>query len=286
MAKKGLGGIRIARKLSDAYSLRICPGTINHWIYGNRHPRVRNIFRELPSPALSYIIGANKGDGCTLTSSGCVKLEVTDKDFAEAFNDKMAELFSREKRNKVLVRRFKEGRLPLFIVKYSSKQLVKLLRGPLKTLLSMAFTYPRDYLRGFFDAEGHVDVAATRNFRLLVGAENSKRSLLQEVRRVLEEDFNIRSRLERKRRAGTMKVIRGESFVMRHTSFSIMIGRTKHVRLFAEKIGFSIHRKVEKLWDALSIIAGTSASKRVDAWKRLYTKVRGEWVRRESPWSS
>jgi DNA endonuclease len=149
LANKGLGGIRIARELSKIYALEVCPGTINHWIYGDRKPRLRNIFNEGPSPSLSYIIGANRGDGCVLTKSGCVKLEVTDKDFAETFNSKMAELFSRERRNKILVRRFHSGRLPLFIVKYSSKQLARLMLWPTKKLLRIAFVFPSEFLRGF-----------------------------------------------------------------------------------------------------------------------------------------
>jgi intein-encoded DNA endonuclease-like protein len=282
LAKTRLGGIRIARKLSKRYSLKICPGTINHWIYGDRHPRLRNIFDVRPSPALSYIIGANKGDGCTLMRSGCVKLEVTDRDFAETFDAKMAELFSRKKQNKILVRRFGDERLPLFVVKYSSRQLSKLLRMTFNRLLKLAFVFPRDFLRGFFDAEGHVDVSVTMNLRLAVGAENSSKPLLQAIRRLLREEISISSRIDRKRRAGTLKVIRGKSFIMRRTSFSLMIGRIEDVNQFAEKVGFSIRRKNKKLWDALGIIANTLRSNRAQVWERLYSKKRGERINRES----
>jgi hypothetical protein len=58
--------------------LKVCPGTINHWIYGEREPRIRNLFEVKPSPELSYIIGANIGDGSNLAKSGSVKLEVSD----------------------------------------------------------------------------------------------------------------------------------------------------------------------------------------------------------------
>jgi len=117
LSKKGLGGIRIAKELSLRHSLRVCPGTINHWIYGEREPRIRNLFEVKPSPELSYIIGANIGDGSNLAKSGSVKLEVSDLDFAETFNAKMAALFSRKRPNKVLKRVFASNRLPLFIVK-------------------------------------------------------------------------------------------------------------------------------------------------------------------------
>lgn len=127
LAATGIGANRIAAQLSTEHSLSIAPGTISHWIAGNRHPRLRNIFEERPSPSLSYIVGANIGDGCALTKSGCAKLEVTDIDFAQTFNSNLAHLFSRDKPNKILVRKFNSERLPLFIVKYSSTQLTRLL---------------------------------------------------------------------------------------------------------------------------------------------------------------
>lgn len=78
------------------------PGTVRHWIVGDREFQIqrRSIFKVEPSPALGYVIGANIGDGCTLTEDWIVKLEVADCDFAEAYNARMASLFSRAKPNK------------------------------------------------------------------------------------------------------------------------------------------------------------------------------------------
>lgn len=255
--------------------------TISHWISGNRRPRLRNIFKEQPSSALSYIVGANKGDGCAL-DSGCVKLEVTDRDFAETFNSSMCELFSREYPNKVLVRRFKVERLPLFIVRYSSEQLVTLLRRPQKQIFEIAAVFPAEFLRGFFDAEGHVDVSFAVNPRLSIGAENSDRLLLLRIKWLLNADFGISSRIYQKRKAGSIKVIRGKTFTMKRTSYSLTIGKFDEMKTFADRVGFSIHRKAQKLKDALSIFESTSARDRRAMWERYYLKKRGEWVSRES----
>ena len=198
--------VSLARRLSASYSLSLSPGTIRHWIVGDRKLQRRNVFKQKPSHALSYIIGANIGDGCTLTENWIVKLEVTDRDFAETFNNRMAELFDRLRPNKILVRQ-SAGRLPMYIAKYSSKQLVELLRLPLKKLLGIAFAFPRDFLRGFFDAEGHVDVgisSVSSGFKLSIGAENSDKWLLLRVRTLLEQ-LSIDSRLHRKREAGSIK---------------------------------------------------------------------------------
>jgi intein-encoded DNA endonuclease-like protein len=270
--------VSLARRLSASHSLSLSPGTIRHWLVGDRKLRHRNLFMPKPSRALSYIIGSNIGDGCTLPQNWIVELAVTDRDFAETFNNQMAKLFNRYNPNKILVRR-EAGRLPIYIVKYSSKQLFELLRLPLDKLLEIAFAFPRDFLRGFFDAEGHVDVGVSRSLKLSVGAENSGKRLLMRVRLLLIQ-LNIGSRLYRKREAGSIKIIRNESFMMKRTSYSLVVGRLDDVKRFAKMINFSIYRKAKKLEDTLSIIGSYKAGSRSTEWKQLYSKKRGEWVRR------
>ncbi|MDG6909268.1 MAG: hypothetical protein JRN08_02770 [Nitrososphaerota archaeon] len=282
LAAKGQGPAAISRLLSATHGLSLSPGTVRHWMVGDRKPgviaRVRNVFKEEPSPASSYIIGANKGDGCTMTRSGIVKLEVTDRDFAQEFNLDMARLFSRPSPNKIFVRH-RPDRLPMYIVKYSCRQLVRFLRQPIEKLLEFASAFPREFLRGFFDAEGYVAVGVGKVFHLAVGAENSNESLLLQTRRLLEI-MGIGSRLEPKREAGSVKVIRGVQFVMRHASFDLVIGRFGDVRRFAIEVGFSILRKSEKLKDAILITDTIAPMERPRAWMKLYKKERGEWARR------
>jgi len=282
LAAKDPSPVSIARQLSASHSLSLSPGTIRHWIVGDRKPQgtkvFRNVFKQEPSPSLSYVIGANVGDGCTLTENWIVKLEVTDYDFAETFNKCMARLFSRVRPNKILVR-LAVGRFPMYIVKYSCKQLVELLRLPLKKLLQIALAYPREFLRGLFDAEGHVDVGVGRYLSVSVGADNSSKTLLQRVRQLLKEALNIDSAIHRKREAGSIKVIRGEAFVMRRTSYSVIITGIDDVTRFAASVGFSIHRKIQKLEDALLICSTVAPRGRPSAWKHLYFKRSGEWVR-------
>ena len=166
----------------------------------------------------------------------------------------------------------------MYVVKYSSKQLVRLLRLPLKKLLELAFAYPLEFLRGFFDAEGHVDVGVSERLELRVGVDNSDLKLLMQVKRSLKK-LKIESRTEHKREAGTIKVIRGEAFAIRRTSHSVVIGRVADIRRFAKTVGFSIERKTLKLRDALSTIESYAPSSRAAIWKGLYTKKGGEWVK-------
>lgn len=284
LAAKGLGPVGVARQLSAEYQLSVCPGTVRHWMVGDRNPQggsVRNVFNGEPSPALSYIIGANKGDGCTLVKAGIVKLEVTDKDFVQVFNANMATLFSRERPNKIFVRR-RVDRLPMYIVKYASRQLVQLLRQPLKKLLELAFAFPSEFLRGFFDAEGHVDVGIGKYLSLTVGAENSDRLLLLRVKQLLKTSLNVDSTIHRKRKAGSIKVIRGKAFAMRRTSYSLSVSGLDDIKKFATAVGFSIQRKVKKLQDALLIRTSKTPKERPVAWRRLYHKQGGEWRRKDN----
>ena len=284
LAKVDSSPVSVSRQLSNSFSLSLSPGTIRHWMVGDRSPgvgasKVRNVFKLEPSPALSYIIGANKGDGCTMTKSGMVKLEVTDWDFARTFNANMTTLFSRAKPNKILVRR-RSDRLPMYIVKYSSRQLVQLLRQPLKILIELASAFPCEFLRGFFDSEGHVDVSITKYLKLRVGAENTNKKLLSQVRQLLSSQ-GIASKTYRRRKKGTIMMIRGKTFLKRRTSYSVEIGRLSDVKSFAYEIGFSIKRKHQKLRDAFSVIATHVPRARPAVWKRLYSKKGGEWVRQE-----
>lgn len=222
------------------------------------------------------------GDGCILTKNWCVKLEVTDFDFASTFNVNMATLFSRTNPNTIPTRN-EVGRLPMYVVKYSSKQLAQLLRLPLRKILELAFAYPVEFLRGFFDAEGHVDVRASgEGFSISAGVENSNIRLLRRIKQILLTLCQIGSVINRKRKAGSLKVIRGKAFRMRKTSFTLMINRLDDLQKFAKQIGFSITRKNQKLEDAFSIVAKYRPKERAEKWAQNYLKLRGEWVNRKS----
>jgi intein-encoded DNA endonuclease-like protein len=249
LTAKGIGPVGISRQLSAIYQVSLCPGTVRHWMVGDRNPQdgYRILFKQEPSPALSYVIGANIGDGCTLTDNWIVKLEVTDRDFAETFNDNMARVFNRPIPNKILVKRFKVQRLPMYVVRYSCKQLVKLLRQPLKKLLEIAFVYPSEFLRGFFDAEGYVGVGAESELQISAGVEHSSRRLLMEVKRILSSVFQIDSIINKKRKSGTLKVIRGIPFRMRKSSYSLAIYRTRDLQRFQSQVVFQFLERTRNL---------------------------------------
>jgi hypothetical protein len=115
-----------------------------------------------------------------------------------------------------------------------------------------------------------------------VGAENSNRLLLLRAKQLLKKEFSINSRINRKRKAGAIKVIRDQVFAMRRTSYSLMIRGIDDVKSFAAEIGFSISRKTQKLKDAIKTLAINERKARC-IWERWYHKKGGEWVKRLSP---
>ena len=73
----------------------------------------------------------------------------------------------------------------------------------------------------------------------------------------------------------------GRRSATNRSSFELAISNIECVKEFAGEVGFTILRKSQNLEDALSIIAGYEVKDRSARWKKLYRKVRGEWVRRD-----
>lgn len=62
-----------------------------------------------------------------------------------------------------------------------------------------------------------------------------------------------------------------------------MINRLDDVARFAKIVGFSIARKSEKLGDALAIVRRCRWNARSPAWRQVYVKIHGEWVKPTNP---
>ena len=103
----------------------------------------------------------------------------------------------------------------------------------MKELREITSLFPRDFLRGFFDAEEHVNVGSGSGFQAAVGAENSGKPLLLRVELLLEEP-GVAFRFDRKRKAGTINTIGGIGSAMRKTMYAVLIGKVAEVRKSAK----------------------------------------------------
>jgi intein-encoded DNA endonuclease-like protein len=174
-------------------------------------------------PELNYLIGAFIGDGCAFyhkkTRSYRIIFEVKDADFIESINDTV---------EKVLGKRYSIYRNSWngYSVVIYSKELYQLLMQPLEKLEKIILQYPSSFLRGFFDAEGSVDING-RSIKMT--NKNYERLLLvQKCLRLLGINSYIRKRT-------------------REDIYDLRICGYENMVKFREKCGSSIQRKMEKL---------------------------------------
>jgi hypothetical protein len=142
----------------------------------------------VPSPELSYLIGAFKGDGSIYRYASIYGLSfgVKDLEFIQAVQNTIRKVVS--KVPKIYKVRNHESMLYKFLM--SNKDLFTVLSQPLIDLKRIIDIYPIDFLRGFFDAEGtavatigHKKSWSWTQYR--VSFYNTKKELLDIVRELL-----------------------------------------------------------------------------------------------------
>ena len=152
--QRGLSYSEIAR------SYGVTVAAISWWAKrrGIEHnSRVSSIWTE-PSHALSYLLGVLLGDGClyrTKSNAGRIRVQVTDREFAEASMRAMCLVGLNAKVISCKPANPKHKRVWLA---YASN--VKFLdwyesTGP-NRILSLAWKYPEDAVRGVYDSEGTI----------------------------------------------------------------------------------------------------------------------------------
>jgi len=216
LRKQGLGPIRISRMIGVPWP------TIGHWFYQGYHPLgATNRFDAEPSPEFAYVIGAVLGDGYThynrSSQSYSVILEVKDKEFAEAFSRNVSLLLRKEKAYKV-----QETTRGTYRVEAYSYELFQFLKKPLNELRSFIQYYPKDFLHGFYDAEGSACLCYGRLTKISLC--NTNKQLLLLSKQLLEQ-------------MGFHPAVYGYDLVLH--------GKEKMKRFFKE-IGFSASRWQER----------------------------------------
>lgn len=181
-----------------------------------------------PSEELSYVLGVIFGDGyITKTRKGAhiVGLHVMDLDFAEAFRTDMSKIL---KKNAYL---YKYEKTNAYRTEFSSKTFYTFIKDTsFPTIIEIASWYPQQFIKGFFDSEGTVDIRKYDQPRIEI--YNQKREYLDSINHLLF-DLGIRSVVRFKRQESLM--------------YRLCVEDKNSCRLFAEKIGSSITRKNLKL---------------------------------------
>lgn len=229
---------KIAQTLAMPYS------TIRGWLSsspiksprGNFAPRI--IPNLQPSPELAYLLGATLGDGWVGNSktkwNGRIVLQATDLEFVQEYTRCLKNILGRE--YPIVKKNWKDNPRwkPFWRVTAHSCLLAEYLRQPLEAFNSLLQTYPGDYLRGFFDAEGsaHQRQQNGRPYWIL-SICNTKKALIDLPNRLLEDIGIIGHRYIKHR----------EKDPSRKPLYIWYCEKRKYLYRFRELVNFTIPRK-------------------------------------------
>ncbi|MCD6312976.1 MAG: hypothetical protein J7L79_04115 [Thaumarchaeota archaeon] len=246
LRKQGLGYKRIAKAIKEKYGVSLNPGMICNWVKGRYHPLGR-CNKIVKGPGLAYVIGGWLGDGSlNVDDDGykyCIRLSCNDYEFAEEWGRCLAEALGRPR---PYTPRWDDD-LERWIVKGSSI----LLYNPLKRvkeetpwiLMPYLEDYPAEACRGFFDAEGWVNLDYYR-----IMAANTDTNIISLLKKLLEK-LGINCRTHRCRQKEFMISPRAGKLYRRNSEFMtyLAIYGEENILRFAEKVGFTIARKQVEL---------------------------------------
>jgi len=191
-----------------------------------------------PSPELSYLIGAFKGDGSVYRYAGqyALSFSVKDLEFIQAVRNAIRKVVSKVPK----IYKVKNHESMLYKLMLSNKDLFTVLSQPLIDLKWIIDIYPTDFLRGFFDAEGtavtnvrHKKVWSWTEYR--VSFYNTKKELLDIVRELL-----IRLDITP---APNYYVTVGNFGKTQQPCYVLSVYKKKAIARFMKLIVSSIHRK-------------------------------------------
>lgn len=268
---------RIARALSDAYGVNVPKGTVSNWLLGTHNParRLHRYFEAVPSPELSYVIGAVLGDGYTTEDQGNGIVGFTNKDrkLLSHYLSCMARILGVASAGRIT--KCGHGVLKATI---GCRLLALFLDRPLDELAPFIERYPASFVRGFFDAEGTAAVSVGQG-RLHVGlsASNTDLKLLNYISWLLLDRFRLSSSIVVGRKPSLISYIRGEDVHFKKIVFRLQVHRFRDIEVFASKISFASERKKKALDEALALICAYGHKEATSYWLRNHVKIGRKW---------
>jgi intein-encoded DNA endonuclease-like protein len=277
LSKSGLSPRAIERRLRSTYGYSVAATNINKWVYHGARPDTRaNIPNLNPSPHLSYFLGAYKGDGYQYCDSRNrifrVGFRVKDRDFAKHASRAIAAVLRRGP-VPLWTARGRGGPNDTFhVFSVGSWSLRSFLRRNLEVQLAVAMKFPREFLRGIFDAEGFVSVGRCGNrIQVYVGIAMSDRRIIEAIRRILLVEFGIATSGPYQKK-GRPSMIQGHVAMFRRTTYEIRVSTHASVEKFAQVVGFSIRRKNRKLAGVLKLLRASDSRTALTIWEKRHRR--------------
>lgn len=207
--------------------------TVHSWVCEGRRP-LNHVFP--PSPEIAYLIGLKFGDGSVPKSfPPHFSLGVKDRDFVEEVNRCLCIVLGRKEPYNI----YPCPSNQTFAIVSASRYLARFLKKDLEELKPVVEKYPNDFLRGVYDSEGSCSRVRERRHLLRVELGNTNLKLVTLAQELLKK-LGIRSKIN--------SVSLSEHPTAKAEKYhKLRINRQQDIRLFIEKIGFSIKRK--RVWE-------------------------------------
>lgn len=246
LRRLGLDCKQIAKSIKENYGISMRLNTIRDWIKSRYHPLGR-CNKIVEGPGLAYVMSAWLGDGSLArwikNSQHDVRLQVSDYNFAEEWGRRLAEALGR---SKPYVPRWSNSS-KMWFVKASSVLLYSLLKRAREDpwiLMPYLQKYPTEACKGFFDAEGSVNV-----YKNAIEASNTDPRVVQMFKMLLEKIGIWCTMHETPYKSDTfISPCNGKRYRRNKLiRYRLAIYGKENILRFAEEVGFTITRKRTKL---------------------------------------
>ncbi len=229
-----------------------------------------------PRGELAYLIGFYLGDGSRAGGQKKVRFKLVDSEQTHFLNRLVARVLSTKPR-----RIRTDGHF--CFINYDTALLYDFLQKPLDELRPWIEPYSRDFLRGFFDAEGYTSPSIDRRRRAFVGAcfgvANTNLGLLRFVRDLLIR-LGISTRLRITNREGQSMRVQGGVYVRRHDVYHLISNRKQNLITFNARVGFQMRKKEEKLRDLVELSTWEDRRSAYEWFASNYEMVNHRWSKR------
>lgn len=257
---KGLSYEEIAKELREIYDVRISAGQVCNWISG-RHNPLRRCGKIIDKPELAYVIAAWLGDGSLAVDlkrfKHYVRLISSSFEFAKEWGRCLAIVMG----NRALYNPKWDSYSKRWVTKASNILLWMILTIAKEDpwfVRDILEKYPEASCKGWFDAEGGVNVSGHKIFGINTDIQQIK--LFQELLNNLSINSRWYSRLDKGSEFRSPRS--GRIYKRNRDNYDLIIfGKDNQLR-YKELIGFRISEKQRKLDILLGSVSGSKPIKR------------------------